>query len=131
MPKKMLKPAKKPRTTLAKLTRRKTAPSTGRRAASFRGKVVSTTPPAPQAVVGSSRANTKQATIIKMLRAPAGTTIDAMMRATGWQPHSVRGFLAGVVRKKLGLNLTSQASEGDRVYRIVDRPADAKTNEAA
>ena len=66
-----------------------------------------------------------------MLRAPTGATIRTIMQTTGWQQHSVRGFLAGVVRKKLGLNLASQATQGDRVYRIVDHPADAKTNEAA
>jgi hypothetical protein len=44
-----------------------------------------------------------------------------MMHATGWQQHSVRGFLAGVVRKKLGFNLVSAATEGGRFYRITDR----------
>jgi len=46
------------------------------------------------------------------------------MTATGWQQHSVRGFLAGVIRKKLGLNLVSEPREGGRVYRIVDAPMD-------
>ena len=69
------------------------------------------------------RAETKQARILAMLRAPSGVTIDAMMHATGWQQHSVRGFLAGVVRKKLGLNLVSAATEGGRFYRITDRAA--------
>src|SRR5258706_12805822 len=46
-----------------------------------------------------------------MLRAPAGATRDTLMTATEWQQHSVRGFLAGVVRKKLGLNLVSEISE--------------------
>jgi hypothetical protein len=55
-----------------------------------------------------------------MLRAPAGTTIAAMMAATEWQQHSVRGFLAGVVRKKLGLNLVSEQTDKGRVYRIKD-----------
>jgi len=51
----------------------------------------------------------------------------AIMAATGWQPHSVRGFLAGVVRKKLGLNLVSDPGEGGRIYRIVgDTAASAK-----
>ena len=65
-------------------------------------------------------ADTKQARIIAMLRTAGGATIEAMTRATGWQQHSVRGFLAGVVRKKLGLNLVSTAAEGGRVYRIAD-----------
>ena len=60
-----------------------------------------------------------------MLRAPGGVTIEAMARAAKWQPHSVRGFLAGVVRKKLGLNLVSVAGDSGRVYRITDRTASA------
>jgi hypothetical protein len=63
----------------------------------------------------------KQAQVIAMLQAPHGATIEAMAEATGWQPHSVRGFLAGVVRKKLGLDLASSAGEGGRVYRVADR----------
>ena len=69
------------------------------------------------------RAESKQARIIAMLRTPSGVTIDAMVQATGWQPHSVRGFLAGVIRKKLGLNLISTAAETGRVYRIAERMA--------
>src|ERR1700754_4888797 len=67
---------------------------------------------------------TKHSQVIAMLRDRAGTTIAAIMSATGWQQHSVRGFLAGVVRKKLGLNLVSEPGEGGRVYRIVDTAAD-------
>jgi hypothetical protein len=56
--------------------------------------------------------------MIAMLRAPAGATIAAIMNATGWQQHSVRGFLAGVVRRKLGLNLLSEPTDQGRIYRI-------------
>ena len=73
----------------------------------------------------NGRTESKQARIVAMLRAPSGATIDAMVDATGWQPHSVRGFLAGVVRKKLSLNLVSAAGENGRVYRITDRTASA------
>jgi hypothetical protein len=69
-------------------------------------------------LVGKLRADSKQAGVIAMLRAPAGATIAAMAGATGWQAHSVRGFLAGIVRKKLGLNLISEAGDAGRVYRI-------------
>jgi Protein of unknown function (DUF3489) len=77
---------------------------------------------APQA---TARRQTKKAHIIAMLRAPGGATIEAMARAAKWQPHSVRGFLAGVVRKKLGLTLVSAGGENGRVYRITDRTASA------
>jgi hypothetical protein len=73
----------------------------------------------------SARRASKKALIIAMLRAPAGATIETMGRAAKWQPHSVRGFLAGVVRKKLGLTLVSTDAESGRVYRIMDRTASA------
>ena len=79
--------------------------------------------PHPSSTKQTERTETKQGRILTMLRAPSGVTIDAMMHATGWQQHSVRGFLAGVVRKKLGFNLVSAATEGGRLYRITDRTA--------
>jgi hypothetical protein len=60
----------------------------------------------------------KQSRVIAMLQSPAGATIAVMMQATGWQQHSVRGFLAGVVRKRLKLKLGSNKVDGTRVYRV-------------
>ena len=60
----------------------------------------------------------KQSRVIAMLQSPTGATIAAMMTATGWQQHSVRGFLAGVVRKRLKLKLASKTVDGNRVYQI-------------
>jgi hypothetical protein len=71
----------------------------------------------------TTRPDTKHAHILAMLRTPAGATIAAIMIATEWQQHSVRGFLAGVVRKKLGLNLVSEQTDKGRVYRIKDGKA--------
>jgi Protein of unknown function (DUF3489) len=60
----------------------------------------------------------KQARVIAMLQSPNGATIAAIMEATGWQQHSVRGFLAAVVRKRLKLKLGSKKVDGERVYQV-------------
>jgi Protein of unknown function (DUF3489) len=76
------------------------------------------------------RSGTKRSAAINMLRSTGGATIAALTKATGWQPHSVRGFLAGVVRKRLKLHLQSAVFEGVRIYRITGErgtaPVDTK-----
>jgi hypothetical protein len=70
-----------------------------------------------------ARSGTKNAKVVAMLQDRAGATIAAIMAATGWQQHSVRGFLAGVIRKRHGLDLVSEPGERGRVYRIIDNTA--------
>jgi len=61
---------------------------------------------------------TKAETVIGLLSRPEGATIAQMCEATGWQQHSVRGFLAGTVKKKANVALTSAKAEGLRIYRL-------------
>jgi hypothetical protein len=67
----------------------------------------------------SSRPGSKVATILELLKRPGGTTLKELMKATGWQPHSVRGYLSGTIRKKLDLRIVSTKMEdGERCYAI-------------
>jgi DNA-binding MarR family transcriptional regulator len=71
------------------------------------------------------RVGSKQARIIEMLMRAEGATIDDIIKATNWQQHSVRGFFAGIIRKKLKLTLISQATESGRIYKITGNAASA------
>src|SRR5262249_18835185 len=75
----------------------------------------------------SSGGTTKHDRVLGLLQSKGGTTIAAISKVTGWQPHSVRGFFAGVVKKKLGLTLESKKTRSGRIYRIVR----AKTSTSA
>ena len=69
--------------------------------------------------VGGAREGSKAAKILDLLNRPGGATLKALMKVTGWQAHSVRGFLSGTLRKKMGLNVVSaKAEDGDRSYSI-------------
>src|SRR6266478_4333491 len=73
---------------------------------------------APSAKASKVSPHSKQDQIVALLRQPGGATLDGLVKATGWQKHSVRGFLAGTVRKKLKLPLLSEKIDGVRTYRI-------------
>ena len=73
---------------------------------------------AAKASPGWRTPDSKQDQIVALLRQPGGATLDVLVKATGWQKHSVRGFLAGTVRKKLKLPLRSEKIDGIRTYRV-------------
>ena len=65
-----------------------------------------------------TKVSSKQAQVIALLSNPEGAKLPELMKATGWQAHSVRGFLSGTIKKKLNLNLISQKQDGAQIYRI-------------
>lgn len=82
------------------------------------------TTPAKKVAKGAKKAaggrdGSKAATILDLIKRKEGATLKELMKATGWQPHSVRGFLSGTISKRLGLVLTSSKSEdGERTYSV-------------
>jgi len=82
------------------------------------GKAATRSAKATKASPGRRNPHSKQDQIVALLQQPGGATLDVLVKATGWQKHSVRGFLAGTVRKKLKLTLRSEKIEGIRTYRV-------------
>jgi len=94
------------------------------------GKKAARTKPRPTPRAGSNSSTkppSKQGKVLSLLQRKKGVSVAAIMKLTGWQKHSVHGFLAGVVRKKLNLNLQSEGSDGKRLYRIMTGKSSSKT----
>jgi hypothetical protein len=101
---------------------KQTTPATGQDGKSKPNSKLPKSSPAPAGQPETTAPKTKQDLILSLLSQRNGATIAEMMQATGWQQHSVRGFLAGTVKKKLGLALISSKSDGAlRRYRIAPR----------
>ena len=75
--------------------------------------------PKAQKKADGARDGSKAAKILDLLKQPGGATLKDVMKVTGWQAHSVRGFLSGTLRKKMGLTVTSTKGEdGERTYSV-------------
>jgi hypothetical protein len=95
-------------------------PSGGTHGRTARAKKGSTKKQASRKARLAVRENSKTARVIALLRQPAGASLNIIMRATGWQAHSVRGFISGHLGKKMGLKVRSLERDGERVYAIKD-----------
>jgi hypothetical protein len=105
------KPTKK---ATAGVRRANVAPAKGKA-----GKKASPKKKAPKSARNDAREGSKTATILEMLKRPGGATAKELLKVTGWQPHSLRGFLSGTVGKKMGLTVISTKGEdGERSYSL-------------
>ena len=107
-----------------KATQKATGAKGARNVAPKKGKAGKKAPPAKKAPKGAKKATgardgSKTAKILDLLKRPGGATAKELMKASGWQPHSVRGFLSGTVSKKMGLAVTSTKGEDrERTYSV-------------
>lgn len=107
------------------------AARTSRRAKATKLKAITAAPPpaptatTPAAVAKAPREGSRLAAMVALMRRPEGASVDALAETTGWQRHSVRGALAGALKKTYGLAITSSVEEGARIYRIASTQVDA------
>lgn len=107
-----------------KATKKAREGAQGAHVALKKGKVAKKASPAKKAPkaakkAGASRDGSKAAQVLDLLKRPDGVTLAELMKATGWQAHSVRGFLSGSLRKKLGLTVESaKGADGERTYSV-------------
>ena len=99
-------------------TRTAKKPKTQRRSTTGKAVLKNAAPQKRPKTINPLRDNTKLATVIEMLRRKEGATLEQLVKATGWQAHSVRGAMSGALKKKLGLTISSTKTDGVRIYRV-------------
>ena len=108
--------------TETKATKKATAAARRANVAPAKGKAGKKATPkkkAPKSARNDAREGSKTATILELLKRPGGASAKELLKATGWQPHSLRGFLSGTVGKKMGLTVISTKGEdGERSYSV-------------
>ncbi len=107
----------KPTKPTTKTISKKTAPKKAIPAIKIKG-IEPTAPLVNPAPATKEQFKSKQYQLIALLKKPQGSNIKELMQAAGWQAHSVRGFISGTIKKKLGLNLISQKQDGVQIYRL-------------
>jgi len=114
-----LAPAPEPKATKTARAGARPAPVAPKKAKSGKKAKAPKKAPQGQKKASGARDGSKTEKILDLLKRPDGVTQKELMKATGWQPHSVRGFLSGTVGKKLGLTVTStKAEDGERTYSV-------------
>ena len=107
-----------------KATKKATAAKRARNVGPTKAKAGKKATPAKKAPKGAKKAagardGSKSSKVLELLKRPGGATAKELMKATGWQPHSIRGFLSGTEGKKLGLAVTStKGDDGERSYSV-------------
>ena len=119
-----LETALAPAAEAPKATKKASGAKRARNVAPKPGKSGKKASPAKEAPKGAKKASgardgSKAAKVLDLLKRPGGVTAKELIKVTGWQPHSVRGFLSGTVSKKMGLAVTStKAEDGERTYSV-------------
>lgn len=104
---------------MSKVPKRKRKQARTPLATATKGPAASPAKPAAQGANGGPRAGSKLEMLLALLKRPEGASIEALAKATGWQAHSVRGAIAGTIKKKLGHDVKSERRDnGERIYSL-------------
>ncbi len=105
-------------TTMAKSAKKTASSKSIKKSAPSKSDKKAKSLPAPSTPTKPARPGTKSSVILELLRRDIGATVKELAAAAGWQEHSVRGFMSGTLKKKLGMDVRSRACDGARYYQI-------------